>query len=196
MKSKQSTYIRYKITDLVLFTALFTISEAIVTSASKTWFPAQPYAFSLSVLFLSLILMRWGLAAVFPAIAGAIAFCLASGAGFTQYIVYTAGNIFAVTASFFLKTVGKEKVRKDALRSGIFVILVFLLQQAGRWIAALAFGEAPGVIITFLTTDSLSALFALIAVTALRHVDGLYEDQKSYLFRLERERKEESNNRL
>ncbi len=170
-----------------MFTALFTISEYIVTLAANKWFPAQPYVFSLSVLFITLVLMRWGLFAVIPAVVGAVAFCVASGAGTQHYLIYITGNIFAVLSFLYLKLLGKENVRKDAIRSAILVILVYLLMQIGRWLAGLAVGSDAGTIILFLTTDSLSLLFALIAITVLRRTDGMFEDQKAYLLRIEEE---------
>ncbi len=178
---------------MILLTALFTISESVVTLAATRWFPAEPYVFSLSVLFISLILMRWGLFAIVPATVGAVAFCTVSGGEPCHYIIYIAGNLLAVIPFFYFRLRDKERVRKDPLKSAFLVFLVFLFQQTGRWLAGFAFGGTPGDIIRFLTTDSLSLLFALVAVTALRHADGLFEDQKSYLFRLERERKEQRN---
>ncbi len=171
-----------------MFTALFTISEYIVTLAANKWFPAQPYVFSLSVLFISLVLMRWGMFAIIPAIAGAIAFCIASGAEAQHFFIYIAGSVFAVFSYLYLKLMGKENVRKDAIRSAILVILVYLLMQTGRWIASLITGGGVGTIVLFLTRDSLSLLFALIAITILRKTDGLFEDQKAYLLRIEEEK--------
>ena len=43
-----------------------------------------------------------------------------------------------------------------------------------------------------LTTDIISLLFAFVIMFILRGVDGMIEDQKAYLFRLERQRKEEA----
>ena len=176
-----------------MFTALFTISETVVTLAANKWFPAQPYAFSLSVLFLSLVLMRWGLLAVIPAVTGAIAFCLASDAEIIHYLIYTAGNIFALLSYLYLRFRGKEKVKSDPLKTFLFVLMTFLFMQAGRGLASLATGNGPETFISFVSTDSLSLLFALVAMIPIRKSDGLFEDQKAYLLRLDRERKEEQS---
>ncbi len=190
VKNRQLTFNQYRIADLTMFTAFFTISETIVTLAANKWFPAQPYAFSLSVLFLSLVLMRWGLLAAIPAIAGAIAFCVSSSAEAEHYLIYITGNLFTLIAYAYIKFRGKEKVKEDPFRSFLFVIMVFVLMQTGRWLASLPFGNGAGAFIEFITTDSLSLLFAMIAMYPARRIDGLFEDQKAYLFRLEREKQE------
>lgn len=48
-------------------------------------------------------------------------------------------------------------------------------------------------LVVYLTTDIISLLFAEVIVVLLRKVDGMIEDQKSYLLRLEEERKEENS---
>ncbi len=192
MKHRQLTFKQYRSTDLVFLTALFTIFEYIVTLAATKWFPGQPYVFSLSSLFIVLILMRWNLYAVIPAIAGAISYCIASKAGYQHYFIYITGNLTALLSYIYIRFRGKDNVRRDPIRSAVFVILTFLFMQAGRSAVSLAFGGELKTFILFITTDSLSLLFALIALIPLRRADGLFEDQKSYLFRIEKE-KNESN---
>ncbi len=190
MHNGHLTFKQYKITDIFFLTALFTILESVVTLAANKWFPGQPYAFSLSVLFIALFLMRWGLFAFIPAIAGAVAFCIASDAGSKHYFIYIIGNLTSLLSYLYIRYRGKETVRKDPVRMGLFVILIFLFMQIGRTVTSLFFDGKLTDIILFLTTDSLSLLFALIAALALRKADGLFEDQKAFLFRMERERNE------
>ncbi len=190
MQNRLLTYKQYKITDIIILTALFTISESIITLAANKWFPGQPYVFSVSVLFITLFLMRWGLAATVPAIAGAIAFCMASNAEIKHYFIYIIGNLLSLVSYLYPRYKGKEKVRKDPLRTALFVVMIYLLMQIGRTVATLIVGGEISSFILFLTTDSLSLLFALIGALSLRKIDGLFEDQKAYLFRLEKERNE------
>ena len=64
--------------------------------------------------------------------------------------------------------------------------------QLGRWLISLAFGGGLWNIVGYITSDVISLLFAVIILFLLRDVDGMIEDQKAYLFRLERERKEKA----
>ena len=46
-------------------------------------------------------------------------------------------------------------------------------------------------LVTFITTDILSLLFAVVVMSLLKGADGMIEDQKEYLLRIDRESKEE-----
>ena len=190
MHNRQLTFKQYRITDIIFLTALFTISEVVVTLAANKWFPEQPYVFSLSVLFIALFLMRWSLYAFIPAIVGAVAFCIASEALPEHYLIYTEGNLFALIPFLYLFFRGKEKVRKDPLKTAFFVTLIYIFMQFGRTFANICVGGSLSNFFLFLTTDSISLLFALVASILLRKTDGLFEDQKSYLLRTEKERNE------
>ncbi|MCR5154629.1 MAG: hypothetical protein K6B75_07270 [Lachnospiraceae bacterium] len=192
MREGRITFKQYRSIDIALFTALFVVSEAVVTLAANKWFPGQPYTFSLLIVFMCLMMMRWGLLVGITAPLGSLAFCICSGADGNQYLIYIVGNLFSLLAFFYIMIRGKDKIRSDALRTGLFVILTFVFTQAGRWLVAVLLGNDPLIFITFVSTDALSGVFALIAVLSARHIDGLFEDQKAYLFRLDRERKEKA----
>ena len=64
-----------------------------------------------------------------------------------------------------------------------------MLAQIGRSAVAVVLGAEPAVFIKFAAMDSLSALFAVIAVLIVRNIDGIFEDQKEYLIRLEEQNK-------
>ena len=74
-----------------------------------------------------------------------------------------------------------------------FTASVYVLMQSGRWLVSLCFGGNIGVLIRLLSTDIISLLFAVVVMLILRNTDGMIEDQKHYLFRLEREREAERN---
>ena len=83
---------------------------------------------------------------------------------------------------------GKEKIRSTPSLTVLFVAVAFFGAQAGRWLVGLLMGGSAGDLITFLTTDSLSLMFALLAVLIARRIDGLFEDQLAYLVRTQAER--------
>jgi len=192
---KALTFKQYRTANIILLTLIFVIAESAVTLGANLWFRELPYVLSLAVLFVSLEMMRWHGYAAVAALAMGLALCAASGAAPTQYLIYCVGNLFMLFGLFFLKKAGRDKVRASALLSIGYVLIVFLLAQLGRWIVSLFFGADLRMLVQFVTTDALSALFAVIAVLIVRNIEGVFEDQKSYLLRLEAERREEAGTR-
>ena len=47
-----------------------------------------------------------------------------------------------------------------------------------------------GTIVTFLTTDIMSLVFAVLVIALFRKTDGMLEDQKAYLLRLDQQKKD------
>ena len=90
-----------------------------------------------------------------------------------------------------LHKITKDKVRNDFFFRMVFACLVYISLTAGRWFCSLPFKISIQTLLTFLGTDILSLLFAIVVLTVAKNVDGLIEDQKAYLLRLEKERKEE-----
>ena len=86
-------------------------------------------------------------------------------------------------AVLLLRALGKERVRTGHL-SLVFPLLVQVLMQGGRAAAALLLGAGLGSVTGFFTTDSLSLLFTFVIIWIARKLDGVYEDQKHYLLRL------------
>ena len=192
---KALTFKQYRTANIILLTLIFVILESAVTLGANLWFRELPYVLSLAVLFVSLEMMRWHAFAAVAAIASALAFCAASGAQPRQYLIYLVGNLFMLFALILLNRIGRERVRQSALLSIGYVLTVYLLAQLGRWIVSLFFGADLRMLVQFITTDSLSALFAVIAVLIVRNIDGVFEDQKTYLLRLEAENRGEEGSR-
>ncbi|MBO6267403.1 MAG: hypothetical protein J6M06_04135, partial [Synergistaceae bacterium] len=57
----------------------------------------------------------------------------------------------------------------------------------GRALIALALGTEIARCAGFVTTDVLSGLFTALVVWIARRLDGIFEDQKHYLLRVNRE---------
>ncbi|MBR6638695.1 MAG: hypothetical protein IKK96_07530, partial [Lachnospiraceae bacterium] len=60
-------------------------------------------------------------------------------------------------------------------------------------VVTLFFGGDINAFVVFATTDIISLLFAEIILILLRKSEGMIEDQKTYLLRLDREKKEKEN---
>ena len=186
---KALTYNKYRAINIVILSLIFVIAESAVTFGANLWFPELPYTVSLAVIIISLELIRWNAFGAVAALVSGVAFCLASGANPEQFLIYCIGNLFTLFALIFIKTVGSEKIRKNSALCAVYVILVFLLAEVGRGLVAMVLGNEPAILIQFLTTDALSGLFGIIVISIVRNADGMFENQKKYLIRLEEERR-------
>lgn len=180
---------QYRIIDLIILAAVTFIFETLATTAATTWFPGQLYTVSPTLTVVCIVMMRWnGFAAIHAAVGGMI-FAIASGGTQQQILIYCVGNCFALLALLLFKFIGKEKIREKFYLTMLFTFTAYVGAQVGRWIIAMIFGSPAEILITFLTTDCISLLFMLVVTLIARKVDGLFEDQKHYLIRQEKERK-------
>lgn len=180
---------QYRAIDLAILAVILAAAEALTTYAAVKWFPTELYTLSPTIAVVCIVMMRWGAYAAIHAFVGGAAFCIASGATPTQFAVYCIGNCFMLLALVMIKMFGKNKVKAKHYLTIVFVIAAYFGAQIGRWLVGLIFGAPIDSIVGFLTTDALSLLFAVVVVLISRRVDGLFEDQKSYLIRTESERK-------
>lgn len=184
----QLSFKQYRTIDLVILLVVLTVAEAVTAVAAKYWFPGEIYVLSPTVAVLCIVMMRWGGFAAIHAAAGGLALCIATGAAPEQYVIYCAGNCFALLGLLWFRFVGKERVRAKLPYSILYTVTVFCGVQLGRWLVGLFFGGAVNDIAGFIASDSLSLIFAVVVVLLTRRLDGVFEDQKSYLIRTQAER--------
>ncbi len=191
---------QYRAIDLTIMAILLAVSEAIVTTAATKWFPDQLFSVSTTIAVVCIVMMRWSGYAVFHAAVGACVYCLVLGAPAHQFAIYCVGNCGALIALVLFKALGKKKVADKAFFSVLFVLAAYCGAELGRWLMGILVPtgsqEAVGtgareILILFITRDSVSLLFALIAVLISRRMDGLFEDQQSYLLRIKEEERKE-----
>ena len=101
-----------------------------------------------------------------------------------QFVVYVVGNLFAALALLLLKHFGYDRVRDSLWLSILLPVSVAVLMQIGRGLVACALGSSPRVIPGFVLTDVLSGVFAVVIVLITRRLDGVFENQKTYLRRI------------
>jgi uncharacterized membrane protein YcaP (DUF421 family) len=89
------------------------------------------------------------------------------------------------------KAFGREKIRTKPFFTVVFVTGVYLFTELGRFAVAFAFKRDVTLLSAFVFTDVLSGVFALILVLVIRKTEGLFEDQKTYLLRLEAEKEKD-----
>ena len=181
---KQRTWKEYRLIDLTLFAVLTAVFEYLIVTAARWWFQDQIFVVSLAAALTSIVYMRWGAWGAIHAVEAGLIFCLFSGGSGEQYVVYGLGNLLSLAAVPLLQVVGKERLRRSGW-SLLFPLLVLALMQAGRALVALILGAAPAAVVAFFTTDSLSYLFTFVIIWIAKRLDGIYEDQKHYLLRIQ-----------
>lgn len=190
----QLTFSQYRKIDLALLCVLTAVFEFIATMATNKWFFLQAMAISITLAMTCITMFRWNAWGVLPSLVGAIVYCWVSCGTLSQFIIYCGGSLFCVAALPFLKKLGKENARTDFLKRTAFAIVTYLSITCGRWLISLIYQLSFDSLIRFISTDILSLLFAVVVLALLKNADGMIEDQKSYLLRLDRERKEEQSN--
>ena len=188
------TFQEYRNVDLLLLSVVTLIFEVIATLASNKWFYAQPIALSITLLMVCMTMMRWGRYAGIVAVVGGIAYCFISAASPEQYLIYCIGNLGALLALFYIKKLGKEPIRMNRWSIGILTLIAYIGMAFGRWLVSLIFGGNLITFVGFLTTDVISLLFAAVVLCLISKQEGMLEDQKAYLLRLDRERQDEHDN--
>ena len=178
------TYQQYRDIDLTLFAAILCLSETLIVRAARIWFPDQLYTVSVVGAVTAIVLMRWGGCAAIHALLGGLVFSLASGGTPKQTLIYCVGNLLALLVLVPRRLLGAERIRRDGFLSVGFGVGTLLLMQLGRALTALAAGAAARSCLAFFTTDTLSLLFTGVIVWIARRLDGIFEDQKHYLLRV------------
>ena len=189
----QLTFSQYRAIDLSLFALMFAIFEFIIVRVSTRGIFFDPaYTVSLAGAIVSIVYMRWGYwGGIHAALAGLL-FTFYYGGRLDQYAIYIIGNLLSLLAVPVLLRKGKEKVRTGRFSSLLFPLAVCLLMQLGRAVVSLALGGSLGGASGFFTTDALSIVFTLVIVWIARRLDGIYEDQKHYLLRMQEEQIEQN----
>lgn len=186
------TFKQYRNVDLLIFSIITAVGECIATLATSRWFVGQPMAISITLAMILIAMHRWsGFAAVVCAVGGAV-FCIASSASAEQFLIYCGGNIFALISLIYFKLLSKSRVRSSFLLTLAYASTSYVTMTFGRWLISLPFGAGWTELVGFLVSDILSLLFAILILWTCRAVDGLVEDQKEYLFRLEKERQRQT----
>lgn len=181
---QKRTFEQYRAIDLSLFALILAVLEYLIVNAARFWFADQLYTVSLAAAVTAIVYMRWGVwGGIHAALAGLV-YAWVAGGNAQQFFIYGAGNLLSLLAVTLFRVFDKERVRKEGFLSVLFALLVQLLMQGGRALAALLFGASPAAAVAFFTTDSLSLLFTGVIVWIARRLDGVYEDQKHYLLRI------------
>lgn len=186
----QITFKQYRAIDISILVALTIIFEGVATLATIKWFALQPVAISISLALVCMLMLRWGFPAGFAAVAGGFVYCVLSGGTAQQFVIYCIGNLFALLAMLWFNVFGKEKIRTSRWLLLLFAATAYAGQVLGRGLLAMVFGDSWGAFVIFSTTDIMSLVFTILVLFLFRTTDGMLEDQKTYLLRLDKQKKE------
>ena len=186
---------QYRLTDLFLFAVILVVFELVVHFAYKR-FGGGPLTFTFSpmVPIVLMVMMRWGWPSVFYALGDGLLYCLLNlkTTGFSNdwFAVYIIGNAFIMLLLLMTRFVGTERIRKKWYFSALFLLAGWVSVVVGRTVLAVCFGYGfvPSLVGQLL--DVMSLAVGLVIILIVRRLDGMFEDQKHYLKRLDGERKE------
>lgn len=187
--NREISFGQYRSIDLTILAVLMAVSQFVIYVASSFWYPEQLYVVSPVAAMAALVMMRWGAWAGLHAVLGGVLFTLLSGGTAQHFIIFSVGNLASLLALIYIRIFTKERIRKDAFLSVVFALLVQILMQLGRSAVAALLGFPADACIGFITTDILSCLFTAVIIWIVRRIEGLFEDQKHYLLRIQSERK-------
>ncbi len=193
---RQISFGEYRAIDLALLTTILAVSQYLVYAAASSWFPDQLYIVSPVAGMTALVMMRWGVWGALPAAFGGVFYAFLAGGNLGQTLIYCAGNLAALGALVFFRIWGKERVRNESFLAVVYAVAVQLLMQLGRAAVAAVLGYEAAACLGFITTDILSILFTVFIVWIIRRIEGLFEDQKNYLLRLQKEQQVERGEQL
>ena len=194
---KQISFKQYRSIDVAMLCAITAFFEFIVCLATNQWFVLQAMSVSITLAMTCITTFRWGKLAIIPSLVGSISYCIAygsvskTGLSFQQISAHCLGSAFCILAVPILEKLGKENLRKDFIKRSAFVTIVYILIAIGRCLISLLLGASINSLPAFFTVDILSLLFAIVVLTLVKDLDGVIEDQKAYILRLDRERREE-----
>ncbi len=189
------SYNQYKLVDILLFMVIMAALEAVNVFAIKKWFPDMLFSVSLMFTVCLIVIVRWNwLAAIFPVLHGVLycGFLSVFGAvGLETYVIYALGNSFILLCWFLFKAIPKEKLFSKWYLTLIYPLSAFIAVGLGRTVVAVCFGYGfVDSLSGYVLPESLNIVFAAIALLVLRRLDGMLEDQKTYLKRVAREKEE------
>ena len=182
---------QYKRLDLFLFAVMLVISESVIVNAAIRWYPDQLYTVSVCAAIVSIVLMRWGWPAAIHAVLGGLVYCFWAGGSPKQFLIYGAGNLLSLLSLLWIRWLGKERIRENVLLTLLFALSTQLLMQIGRACISIVMGASLETAWHFITTDALSGLFTMVIVWIASRLDGVFEDQISYLLRVQKELEDE-----
>jgi hypothetical protein len=143
-------------------------------------------------------MMRWGWQAVFCPIISALMYCFFNEGGARDYLVYIIGDMCIMAMLLPMYKFGKQKIAGKWYFSLLFTIGGWLCVYLGRaivWTISYCVTPVEGAAIysgfvNYGAWDLLSLAMGIIIILIMRRLDGIFEDQMTYLKRIDKERRD------
>ena len=188
---RHKTLESYRAIDLSLFALILIVFETLIVNASNVWFPGEAWSVSAVAAVTAIVLIRWGPWGGIHAFLGGIVFVLVSRGTAKQVCIYALGNLLCLAVLPLIRRLGWQKIRERSGLTLLYGFLVLLLMQSGRAAVAVLLGTKPLTALGFITTDVISYIFTLTILWIAARLDGMLEDQKHYLARVNDPRNQE-----
>lgn len=180
----------YRAIDLAIFSVLMIVFEVLAVKA-LSWF--NMLYISLFLALSLIVTMRWGLWGSIVIIIGSLVYSAMNKFELNNYLISVIGSLFILLLNL-LFLIGKDKIKKTGFLL-LYVTLGFILLEVGRASVAAILGDSFFQDLgTLLLTDLLNYVIALIVIFIANRLDGVFEDQITYIKRIKKE--EEQNNKV
>ena len=187
---------QYKYTDLFFFALVLGLSELLVFLSFEFWFKntLDKFYINFMLAIVLTVIMRWGWVGGIYAVADGVVQCAIQGGNWQAYLSYIIGTACIMSVLILTKLVGKERIRSKWYLTLAYIALAWVSVNLGVTCMSAIFGESFLVALTTsfgLGVYGVFPLFAAVAVIMfLRRLDGMFEDQKHYLLRQDKERRD------
>ena len=190
--SRLISFKQYCLTDLFLFAVILVAFELILHFAGVAY--GGTFSVSPLIPITLLVIMRWGWQGAFFAVGDGLLVCLLNlkTEGFAPYLfaVYIIGNSFIMLVLLMTRFMGKEKIRGKWYFSVLFALSGWVAVVIGRVLVFVCFGQDFVAALVGQLIDLLSPVIAVLLILVMRRLDGMFEDQRHFLLRMDKERKE------
>ena len=193
---KLISFRQYKYTDLFFFALIMGVSELLVFCSYKLWFKDQidKYYVTFMLAIALTVIMRWGWVGGLYAAVDGVVLCAMQGGAWQSYLSYIIGNACILSVLLLTKFLGKEKIRGKWYFALLYVFIGWVSVNLGITCMGAILGENFLALLAgnfgFGVYGLFSFAVAVVTVMILRRLNGMFEDQKQYLLRQDRERKE------
>lgn len=186
---------QYRLGDLFMFTVIAVIAE-LVCYYSQIWFSGAAF-FTLNLMLpvITLVIVRWGWQGIVLAVAEGALYCAIRGSSWQAYIIYMVSNAAIAIELLVVWLIGAERLKKRWYWAFLVVLSGWVTVNFTRTCIYTAFYGSFVTMLGYSFGQADGGLLALVMgeliILVCRRLDGLFENQKKYLLRLEKERKEE-----
>lgn len=193
--SRLISFRQYRLTDMFMFALILCVSELLIFFASKYWFKSSAdYYVSFLLPIVLIVMMRWGWVSVIYAALGGVLACALGGGSWQSYLSYGIGYCLVALMLLMTKFLGRDKIRGKWYFSLLYVVLGWAAMNFGASAVGAVCGESFIGLLAgnfgFGANGFLSLAAGVVTILIVRKLDGMFEYQKSYLRRLDDERKE------